>query len=121
MDRVKVFTKIFDYGGAIMVPLCATASAAFGTAAYYAPTERLRYSMIASSAIALGIFPMTGAIIIPIVNQLKSIEKTDNTVKAAADGDTLIEKWRTLNTIRFIIMAMSFLNGLKELTDATLI
>lgn len=100
-----------------MMSLSTTAVAAFGTAAYYAPTISSRNSMIASALLALTPLPFTLIVIFPTVKKLKGIQATNDTFKATAEGDPLIEKWGKLSIVRFLFVAVGCLNGLKELSE----
>jgi Domain of unknown function (DUF1772) len=100
-----------------MGSLSGVAGIAFGTAAYYAPTYYLQNSMIASALLSFSIAPFTVLVIMPTVKALKGIETSGDTDKAAAEGDKLIEKWGKLGLIRFFVMAVAALNGLKELSE----
>jgi len=120
LDRIKNFDGNFNTCAKIMVSIGLAAGTAFSTAAYYAPTVRLRNSMIASAALALGILPFTRVAIIPTVMAIKDINKTKDSVKASAVGQDLLDKWQSLNIVRAVIMLAACLNGLKELTDGAL-
>ena len=73
--------------------------------------------MIASSALAISVIPFTLIAIIPTVKALKKIEADNDAPKAEKEADKLIEKWGKLSLIRWGLMAIAFLNGLKELSE----
>lgn len=100
-----------------MVSLGGIAGLAFGTAAYYAPTQHVQYSMIASALLSVSVAPFTFLAIMPTNKKLKAIESSGDVVKATAEGDKLLEQWGKLSLIRWSIMAIASLNGLKELSE----
>lgn len=73
--------------------------------------------MIASAVLALSPLPFTLIAILPTVKKLKGIVETNDTFKATAEGDSTIEKWGKLSMVRFLLMAVGCLNGLKELSE----
>lgn len=115
-DRVGAWSKQYDIASKIMASLGGVACLSFGTAAYYAPTNYVRNSMIASAVLSISVIPFTILFIRPTVVALKAIEKERDTVNATAEGDKLIEKWGKLSLIRWSFMAIASLNGLKELS-----
>jgi hypothetical protein len=117
LDRVASFSKSFDLASKLMVSYGVAAVAGFGTAAYYAPTHRLRNSMIASAGLALSVVPLSVIGLIPIVKKLKMIESSKDEVKAQTEADGLLDKWGKLNLARWCVMAVALLNGLKELSE----
>lgn len=117
MDRIACFSKAFDIASKMMVGFAGTATAAFATAAYYAPTQYLRNSMIASAALALSVFPYTVIGILPTVQKIKKIESSKDAIKAQSEGDGLIDKWGKLAFVRMVLMSVALLNGLKELSE----
>jgi len=121
LDRVTLFNRNFDSSAPIMISLGTIATAGYALAAYYAPTDRLRNSMIVSAVLTGSVAPFTALVIIPVVKEIKSIVNGNDNVKAMSDGDRLLDKWSKLNLIRWILVAASCLNGLKELTESTLI
>jgi len=100
-----------------MVSASIAATVGFGVAAYYAPTSFLQNSMIVSSLLALSPLPVTFGFIVPTVKALKALEKSGDSVKATAEGDTLIEKWGKLSLFRWLLVAGGFLNGLYQLSE----
>jgi hypothetical protein len=100
-----------------MAPLAVVAGTAFGTAAYYAPTDFLQKSMVASSVLAFAIIPWTLLVIFPTNKQLKNIESSGDALKANTEGDKLLAQWINLSNIRYWIMTVSFLNGLYQLSE----
>jgi len=100
-----------------MIGLGGTATLGFGLAAYWAPTEYLRNSMIGSTLLAASIIPFTLFSIIPTVQKIIKIQKENDALKASTDGDKLYEKWNISNYIRLTIMAVACLNGLRDLSE----
>jgi Domain of unknown function (DUF1772) len=117
LDRVAAFSKSFDTASKLMISYAGIAVAGFGTAAYYAPTQYLRNSMAVSAALALSIAPFSVIALIPTVQKLKQIESSGDTLKAQSEGDGLLEKWGKLSLVRWSIMSVALLNGLKELSE----
>jgi hypothetical protein len=101
-----------------MASLGMTAAAAFGTAAYYAPTIAVRNSMIVSSALSLSALPLTLLVLFPIVKALKAIESHKDPAVAEVEGDGLIQKWGKLSMLRWVLVAIGAVNGLKELSES---
>jgi Domain of unknown function (DUF1772) len=117
LERVGFWSSNYDYASKIMASLGTIGAIAFGTAAYYAPTIGLRNSMIASGVLAFSAFPFTILAIFPTVQALKRIDKRKDVAVADAEGDGLLAKWSNLNYIRFGLVAIGSLNGLKELSE----
>ena len=117
LDRVKVFCKTFDRAAPWMVSFGLIASAAYGTAAYFAPTPSSQNALIAASAFSFGILPFTVVFIFPTVFKLKDIKARLDSETALSQGDGLLKKWTTLNTVRMSLMAVGSLIGLKELYE----
>jgi uncharacterized membrane protein len=117
LDRVSAWSKSYDIATKIMAGCAAISTAAFGTAAYYAPTGYLQKSMTVSSLIAFSVIPWTLLVIMPTNKELKGIVAANDTLKANAEGDKLLVKWTKLSTIRLGLMTVGFLNALKELSE----
>lgn len=73
--------------------------------------------MAASAALALSVVPFTVIALIPTVQKLKKIESSGDTIKAQSEGEGLLEKWGKLSLVRWSIMTVALLNGLKELSE----
>jgi hypothetical protein len=116
-DRVAAWSRLYDIGSKIMVTLSGVSGLAFGIAAYYAPNHYIQNSMITSALLSLSPLPVTLLAIRPTVQALKAIDKGGDDVKATADGDQLIEKWGKLSLIRWSLVMLGALNGLKELSE----
>jgi hypothetical protein len=116
-DRIATWSKAYDIASKMMAGLAGVASLGFGTAAYYAPTNYIQKSMIASAVLSASVVPFTILVIKPTILALKAIEKEGNDAKATSDGDKLIEKWGKLSLTRWAIMTIALLNGLKELSE----
>lgn len=117
LERVGFWSSNYDYATKIMASLSSIGAVAFGTAAYYAPTVGLRNSMIASGVLAFSALPFTLFAIIPTVKALKGIESHNDVAVADAEGDGLLAKWTNLNYVRFGLVTIGSLNGLKELSE----
>lgn len=117
LDRISAWSRQYDIASKIMGSLGGIAGLAFGTAAYYAPLPYVQNSMIASALLSFSAAPFTLLAIMPTNKALKAIESSGDTVKAAAEGDKLLEKWGKLSLIRWSLMAIASLNGLKELSE----
>lgn len=117
LDRITFWSKSFDLGSKIMAPLGLIASAGFGTAAYFAPTDFLQKSMAVSCFLTLMNMPFTVLVIFPVNAEMKKIEATNDTLKANTEGDKLLDKWTKLSTIRMSIMAVAMIIGLKEISQ----
>jgi Domain of unknown function (DUF1772) len=121
LDRVATFSRTYDLASKIYASISTLAGLSFSTAAYYAPTNYLQKSMIASAVLSFSVAPMTLLVIMPTVKALKAIESAGDTVKANSEGDKLIEKWGNLSLIRWSLMTVAALNGLKELSELYLL
>lgn len=116
LDRISAWSKQYDLASKIMVSFAGIASTSFGTAAYYAPTQYLQKSMIASALLSISVIPFTLQFIFPTNKALKAIEKSGDGEKALSEGDKLLEKWGKLSLARWSIMAVAALIGLKNLS-----
>jgi hypothetical protein len=117
LDRVAVWSKQYDNASKIMASCAIISTAAFGTAAYYAPTDYLQKSMAVSSLFAFSIIPWTLLMIAPTNRELKGIEAANDTLKANTEGDRLLTKWTKLSTLRLGLMTVAFLNALREVSE----
>jgi Domain of unknown function (DUF1772) len=116
-DRISNFCAHFDVSKRIYVSLLALGTIAYGTAAYYAPTDRLQQLMGINAVITLGVLPFTFFAIIPTVQKIYALNSGGDIAKTNAEGDKLIEKWGTLSTVRLGIVVVPLLIALREISE----
>jgi hypothetical protein len=116
LDRISAWSRQYDIAARIMASLAAITFTSFGIAAYYAPTQYLQKSMIASALLSVSVVPFTLLVIFPTNKALKAIEKSGEGEVALSEGDRLLKKWGRLSLIRWSLMAVAALNGLRELS-----
>jgi Anthrone oxygenase len=115
MERIATFSRQYDIAKKLMILFGMTAGAAFGLAAYFAPSVASRNSMLLSAATSFSPVPVTVLAILPMVMRLKGIEKAGDKEMAEKEGDGLIEAWGRLSLLRWGIVAVGCLNGLREI------
>jgi hypothetical protein len=116
-DRVSNFCAHFDVSKKIYVSLVALGIVAYGTAAYYAPTDRLQQLMGANAAITLSILPFTFFGIIPTVQKIFALNSGGDVAKTNAEGDKLIDKWGNLNIVRMSVAVVPLLIAFREISE----
>jgi hypothetical protein len=119
LEKVSNFSENFNSTAPIMIAANAVAIGGYAVAAWYAPSETLRKSMVAAAAIATSNFPWTFIAIIPTVLELKKIESAKDSGKAAAEADKLLDRWNSRNMIRLSILAVAMVIGARELSNST--
>jgi len=77
--------------------------------------------MIVSAVLAASIGPYTPLVIAATEKKIAGIESEKDSVRAAGEGQELLDKWSKLGLVRCVLMAIACLNGLKELSDSALI
>jgi len=116
-DRVNLFCAHFESGKKLYASLGLIASVAYGTAAYYAPTDHLQMVMGVCSGLTFAVVPYTVAVILPTVKAIFGLKTSGDVGKLDAEGDKLIDKWAKLHLSRMLIALIPLLIAAKEIAE----
>ncbi|BFZ60440.1 hypothetical protein YB2330_001476 [Saitoella coloradoensis] len=115
--RLTMWRRFYERGKAFYAPMAVVSAASYGLVAYLSPT--VRNSALFSTGMCMTALPFTLFGIGPTNNKLFALEERAKTGETSEAFDKnalgLLETWTGLNTIRFSLVGLGFLNGLKDL------
>ncbi|BFZ60447.1 hypothetical protein YB2330_001483 [Saitoella coloradoensis] len=115
--QLIIWRHFVKRGKALFAPTAALSSAAYGLSAYL--NTAFRNSALASMCLCLASLPFTLIVIAPSYQRLFTFE---DRARAGETSETFeknvlseLKSWNRLNIIRFSLVGIAFLNGLKDL------
>ncbi|ODQ53587.1 hypothetical protein SAICODRAFT_24823 [Saitoella complicata NRRL Y-17804] len=115
--QLTIWRRFYERGKAFFAPTAVVSAASYGLVAYLSPA--LRNSALLSMGLCVTALPFTLFGIGPTNNKLFALEERAKAGETSEAFDKnalgLLNTWRGLNAIRFSLVGLGFLNGLKDL------
>ncbi|OLL24382.1 hypothetical protein NEOLI_003050 [Neolecta irregularis DAH-3] len=117
-SQLQQWATQYDMAKRLFGPLSVFSGIGFGIAAYFAPSQIIRRHMIFNALITASAIPFTVIFMAPMIRHLKEVKRRGSESEAGlVETRRMLKTWVRRSTMRSMIVALGFLNGMREITD----